>query len=64
MGGLYPAFVAWCKEGGVFPISKARFADDVLRVVGAGATVERRSSAENGRRRRLTCIPGIRLLVE
>jgi P4 family phage/plasmid primase-like protien len=64
MGGLYPAFVAWCKEGGVFPISKARFADDVLRVVGVGATVERRSSAENGRRRRLTCIPGIRLLSE
>ncbi len=64
MGGLYPAYVAWCKESGVYALSKARFTDDVLRVTGVAGTVERRSSVENGKRRRMTMIPGIRLLSE
>ena len=64
MGGLYPAYVSWCKDGGIFALSKSRFADEVLRVVGAGETVSRLSSAENGRRRKLTYVPGLRLLPE
>jgi putative DNA primase/helicase len=64
MGGLYPAYVSWCRDGGVFPLSKVRFLDDVLRVTGAGGTVERKSPAENGRRRKLTCVPGLRLLAD
>ncbi len=64
MGGLYPAYVSWCKDGGVFALSKARFTDDVLRVVGAGEVVARLSSVENGRRRKLTYVPGLRLLPE
>jgi putative DNA primase/helicase len=64
MGGLYPAFVSWCKDGGVFPMSKAKFVDEVLRVVGVGATVERQSAVNDGRRRKLMMVPGIRLLAE
>ena len=64
MGGLYPAFVAWCREGGVFPISKTRFVDDVLRVVGAVKLTEARSPVENGKRRKLMRVPGLRLLPE
>ena len=64
MGGLYPAFVSWCKDGGVFPMSKAKFVDEVLRVVGVGATVERQSAVADGRRRKLMMVPGIRLLAE
>ena len=64
MGGLYPAYVSWCKDGGIFALSKSRFADETLRVVGVGATVVRMSSAENGRRRKLSCVPGLRLLPE
>jgi putative DNA primase/helicase len=61
-GGLYPAFVGWCKEGGVFPMSKVRFVDEVLRVVGVGATVLRYSQDGNGKRRKAACVPGLRLL--
>ncbi|HEY5310505.1 MAG TPA: phage/plasmid primase, P4 family, partial [Casimicrobiaceae bacterium] len=64
MGGLYPAYVSWAKDGGIHPLSKARFTDDVLRVVGADRTVERKTSAENGKRRKLSCVPGLRLLPE
>ncbi len=64
MGGLYPAYVAWCKESGIMPLSKQRFADDALRVTGAGGTVERKSPVENGKRRKLSCIPGLALLSE
>lgn len=63
-GGLYPAYVAWCKDSGVFALSKARFVDDALRVTGAAETVSRLSSVENGKRRKVTYVPGIRLLPE
>lgn len=62
--GLYPAFVGWCKEGGVFPVSKRRFLDEVLRVVPGGRAVDRVRRAEDGRRRQVTMIQGIRLLPE
>jgi putative DNA primase/helicase len=64
MGGLYPAFVSWCKDGGVYPMSKVKFADEVLRVVGVGATIERRVPNDSGRRRNLAMVPGLRLLAE
>jgi phage/plasmid-associated DNA primase len=64
MGGLYPEFVSWCKDGGIHPMSKAKFAEGVLRVVGVGATIERRIPSESGRRRNLAMVPGIRLLAE
>lgn len=62
--GLYPTYVAWCKEGGVFPLSKSRFRDDVLRVVGASAVTVRKAPVENGRRRDLAVVPGLRLLTD
>jgi putative DNA primase/helicase len=64
MGGLYPAFVSWCKDGGIYPMSKAKFTEGVLRVVGVGAAIERRVPSDGGRRRNLAMVPGLRLLSE
>lgn len=64
MGGLYPAYVGWCKDGGVWPLSKVRFVDDVLRVVGGARALDRKSSIVDGRRRKLKIIQGLRLLPE
>jgi phage/plasmid-associated DNA primase len=64
MGGLYPAFVSWCKDGGVMPVSKIRFVDDVLRVVEVGDVVDRRPNDAGGKRRKVKYIAGLRLLPE
>ncbi len=64
MGGLYPAYVGWCKDGGIWPLSKVRFVDDVLRVVGGARALDRKSSVVDGRRRKLKIIQGLRLLPE
>jgi len=64
MGGLYPAYVSWCKDGGVWAVSKLRFLDDVLRVVDGAVAVDRKSSGADGRRRKLKIIRGLRLLPE
>lgn len=64
MGGLYPAYVSWCKDGGLWPVSKLRFVDDVLRVVAGAVAIDRKSAAVDGRRRKLKMIQGLRLLPE
>jgi putative DNA primase/helicase len=63
LGGLYPAYVTWCREGGVFPVSKSRFRDDVVRVVG-GRIEERKILQGDGRRRDVRMVMGVRLLPE
>lgn len=62
--GLYPAYVSWCKEGGVFPMSKGRFVDDLLRVVVRAAVVMRRLRVGDGKRREVRAIQGVRLMVD
>jgi putative DNA primase/helicase len=62
MGGLYPEYVAWCKESGTFALSKARFVDDVLRVVGVERVLVREKRAEDYKRKKVQVVPGLRLL--
>jgi P4 family phage/plasmid primase-like protien len=62
MGGLYPAYQSWCRDGGIHPLAKGRFVDDVLRVTGERGLVEFQSSVENGKRRKLRLVRGLRLL--
>lgn len=62
MGGLYPAYVSWCKEGGIYPISKQRFADDVSRVTGGGEPTDRKLTVAGGGRRKVKIVRGVRLL--
>jgi len=64
MGGLYPAFVSWCKDSGVLPVSKIRFIDDILRVVEVGEITERRPRGSDGSRRKVKVVLGLRLLPE
>ncbi len=68
MGGLYPAYQSWCKDGGIFALSKAKFVDEVLRVVSrtvarAQAT-DRLLTVTGGGRRKVKMISGVRLLPE
>lgn len=62
--GLYPEYARWCKEGGIFPLSKSRFADDVLRLVPQGRIETRNVPVGDGRRRVARIVRGIRLAVE
>lgn len=64
MGGLYPEYVSWCKDGGVFPLSKVKFTDELLRVVGAGALADRFLTVASGGRRKVKMVRGLRLLTE
>lgn len=61
-GGLYSAYQAWCKEGGIFAISKPRFVDEVLRVVPVAAVSERQVASAEGKRKKLRMVRGLRLL--
>lgn len=63
MGGLYPAYQSWCKDGGIFPLSKVKFTDEILRVVGVRGLVEGKTSVADGRRK-IRYVPGLRLLTE
>jgi len=64
MGGLYPAFVSWCKDGGVYPESKTRFVADILRVVRGSVVATHLTAVEDYKRRKLTMIRGLRLMME
>lgn len=64
MGGLYPAYVSWCKDGGVFPLSKSRFKDEVSRVVVAVRFEDKYTSVAGGGRRKVHLVRGLRLLLE
>lgn len=62
--GLYPEYVRWCKEGGVYPLSKSRFTDDVLRVVPGGRIAPKNIPLGNGKRRSAKVLRGVRLAIE
>lgn len=64
MGGLYPAFQSWCKDGGVYAMSKLRFLDEILRVVPLASAGDRRFTVAVGKQRKVKMVVGIRLLPE
>jgi P4 family phage/plasmid primase-like protien len=63
MGGLYPSYVAWCREGGIYPLARAKFCDELTRVVPGSALAYGRTSVEAGRRK-VSYVKGLRLLLE
>lgn len=64
MEGLYPAYQAWCKEGGTHPLARPRFTQEIQRAVPAVKIGEAGVSIGDGRRRTVTVVRGLRLLVE
>ncbi len=63
MGGLYPSYVAWCKDGGVHALSRVKFSAEVQRVVHGAKLAEGKEVTERGRRS-VTRVHGLRLLME
>lgn len=64
MGGLYPAYCGWCKEGGWHALARNRFLAEVLRVVPGSRTVEGYGKGDTGGRRKVLQVHGVRLLPE
>jgi putative DNA primase/helicase len=62
-GGLYPAYAQWCKEAGYHALGRNRFVAELGRVV-PGWDGKLRQASENagGGRRKVSRVPGIRLL--
>lgn len=63
MGGLYPAYVSWCKDGGVHALSRTKFAAELARATGCEVGAPKTERTETGRRA-VTRVHGLRLLME
>jgi putative DNA primase/helicase len=64
-GGLYPDYVSWTKESGLYALSKQRFLAELERLVPGFRTEDQRTSGAGGqRRRKILRIHGVRLLPE
>jgi len=61
-GGLYTAYGGWCKESGIYALSKTRFSDELERVVPQLAKDRKKVAGENGTRKNVQMFTGIRLL--
>lgn len=60
--GLYPAYSAWCKDSGTFPLSRPKFVAELERVVpGLRFREVYRKSGTGGARRKVTMAVGLRL---
>ncbi len=64
MGGLYPEYVSWCKDGGIQPLAKNRMLAEVLRVVPKSETREQKIAGESGKRRDVRMVYGVRIVPE
>lgn len=64
MGGLYPAYQGWCKDGGIMALSKLRFMDEVFRVVAGATFVDAKLQVVGGGRRKVKMVHGLRLMQE
>ena len=62
MGGLYPAYAAWCKDAGSHPLSRQRFLQEVQRAAPGLVVRDAGVKGEGGRRRTVTLVQGLRLL--
>ncbi len=63
LGGLYPAYVSWCKDGGVHALSRTKFAAELARATGCEIGAPKTERTETGRRA-VTRVHGLRLLME
>ncbi len=64
MGGLYPAYVEWCRGGGIHALSRQRFLQELLRVCKKARSQEVYEKGASGKRRKITRIFGLRMLPE
>ena len=64
MGGLFPSYTGWCKEGGYHGLSRGRFAHELQRACPGVRIVEAKMVGETGKRRKVLQVQGIRLLPE
>jgi P4 family phage/plasmid primase-like protien len=62
--GLYPAYVAWAKDGGIHPLSRQKFLAELLRAEPGLSAREEYGKGEGGGRRKIMRIYGVRLLPE
>ncbi len=64
MGGMYPAYVEWCRGGGIHALSRQRFVQELLRVCKKARSQEVYEKGASGKRRKITRIFGLRMLPE
>lgn len=64
MVGVYPAYVEWCKAGGIHALSRQRFAQELLRVCKRAHIRDVYEKGASGKRRKVARVFGIRLLPE
>lgn len=62
MGGLYPAYVGWCRESGFHPLAKNRLQAELARAVPGYAVFCTKEKNHEGRRRDIWRVRGLRLL--
>ncbi|HHW4679760.1 MAG TPA: phage/plasmid primase, P4 family, partial [Xylella sp.] len=60
-GGLYPAYVQWCKDSGMYAFSKVRFLGELERCVTGFKKYQKYETGENARRCKFLVIQGLRL---
>lgn len=64
MGGAYPTYVAWAKDSGTHPLSRARFLTELERTVPGLYVQPDVWMGAGGKRRRTTILVGLRCLDE
>lgn len=64
MEGLYPAYVAWCREGGYHSLARGRFVDGLHRAVPGFRIAETYEGGKESGRRKITRCFGLRLLAD
>lgn len=65
-GGLYPAYAGWCKEFGYHALGKQKLLRELVRHIKGwnGELISKLEPREEGGRRKVSRVPGIRLLHE
>lgn len=61
-GGLYPAYVKWCKESGFLPLGKIKVLEEIFRVLPKLEKKEGKENRLDGGRNKVTFIHGIKLI--
>jgi putative DNA primase/helicase len=64
MGGLFPAYQAWCKEGGFHSLARGRFVDGLSRAVPGLKIAEFTEGTRETGRRKIMRVFGLRLLAD
>ena len=65
MGGLFPAYTEWCREGNYHPLARNRFMHEVERIVPGFRLDSAKIAGDEGKgRKTVTRVWGLRLLAE